>query len=125
MSFIVKANYYKVDTIVRKLTDAISTTEVIELKRDDYALMISYFASSDVGDWEKRRKQLDDMIDDDAIIFQISASNIGMEMYNKSEFIDKLTMPLQSLGNIDIVETIYKNGRIINLRFIQRENTAL
>tara|TARA_Y100000385_G_C12600578_1_gene428639 strand:- start:157 stop:384 length:228 start_codon:yes stop_codon:yes gene_type:complete len=55
-----------------------------------------------------------------AIIFQITNTNTGMEMYNKTEFIDKLTTPLKSLGDIEIIETIYKDDEIISLRFIQK-----
>ncbi|NOQ74706.1 MAG: hypothetical protein GQ574_22020 [Crocinitomix sp.] len=118
IKFVVKAPYYKTDTIERKLWDN-DSAEKIELCRDDYALMILLFATSDVQDWEKRRTQLDKMISEEAVFFQITANNTGMEMYNKTEFIDKLTTPLKSLGNIEIIETIYKNDQIINLRFIQ------
>ncbi|WP_027418415.1 hypothetical protein [Crocinitomix catalasitica] len=118
IKFIASAPYYLTDTIERKLTGQ-DILEKIELQRDDYALMISLFATSDVKDWEKRRRQLDRMISDEAIIFQITRDNKGMEMFNKNEFIDKLTTPLKSLGAIEIIETMYKNDKIINLRFIQ------
>jgi hypothetical protein len=119
VKFIVKAPYYKTDTIERKL-GLVNLAEEIELRRDDYALMILLFATSDIQDWEKRRAQLDKMMSDEAIIFQITNTNTGMEMYNKSEFIDKLTTPLKSLGDIEIIETIYKDDKIISLRFIQK-----
>lgn len=119
IKFIVKAPYYKTDTIERRQWNE-QDAEKIELRRDDYALMILLFATSDVQDWEKRRAQLDKMISEEAIIFQITQNNTGMEMYNKSEFIDKLTTPLKSLGDIEIIETIYLNDQIINLRFIQK-----
>lgn len=116
--FVVKAPYYKTDTIERKLMGE-PCSERIELRRDDYALMILYFATSAHLDWEKRRAQLDGMIDDEAIIFQISETNTGMEMYNKTDFINKLTTPLKSLGDIEIVETVYRNDKIITMRFMQ------
>ena len=116
--FIVKAKNYKTDTIERFLKGK-PITEIIDLSQDDYALMILYFATSDIEDWEKRRKQLDEMIDNKAIIFQITRDYTGMEMYNKTEFIDKLTTPLKSLGDIEIIETIYANNKIMNIRFIQ------
>jgi hypothetical protein len=119
IKFIVKAPYYKTDTIDRNIANG-NEVEKIELRRDDYALMILLFATSDVQDWEKRRIQLDKMISEDVIVFQITVNNTGMEMYNKSEFIDKLTTPLKSLGDIEIIETIYKNDQIVNLRFIQK-----
>lgn len=119
LRFVVKAPYFKTDTIERNLKPEMDK-EIIELQRDDYALMILLFANSDVQDWEKRRNQLDGMISNDAVIFQITSDNTGMEMYNKAGFIDKLTTPLKSLGDIEIVETIYENDKIINLRFIQK-----
>ena len=43
----------------------------ISLNADYYALMISYFSLSDVNCWEKRREQLDHIISDDIIIYQL------------------------------------------------------
>ena len=119
IKFVVNAQYYKTDTIERAINSG-ESNEVIELRRDDYALMIQYFATSDIKDWEKRRAQLDEMINDNAVIFQITESNTGMEMYNKTDFIDKLTMPIESLGDIEIIETVYEGEKIINMRFIQK-----
>ena len=76
-------------------------------------------------DWKKRRQQLDDMIAEDAQIVQIMDSDeygeTGIEMYTKKEFINKLTMPLHSLKNIDIIETVYDSGKMIQIRFKQNE----
>jgi|SRR6185312_11377937 len=123
LTFVVNAEYYHPDTVTRTITTEFQP-ETIKLKSDDYALMISIFSRSNIDDWEKRRKQLDEMFTDDARIFQVYPSDKrGMEMYNKDEFIDKLTMPLNSLKNIEVIESIYKNGRISALRFIQKEDT--
>jgi hypothetical protein len=108
MQFIVKAAYYKTDTIKRN-PDKSMKKEIIKLKTDDFALMIHIFSRSDVDDWKSRRMQLDEMINDNAKIFQIDSANTGMEMYNKTEFIDKMTMPLNSLKNVEILETVYKD----------------
>lgn len=122
LSFIVNAEYYYPDTVVRTVT-ASEQPEMIMLKPDDYALMINIFSRSKVGDWEKRREQLQTMFTDDARIFQVEPGDErGMEIYNKKEFIDKLTMPIASLNNIEVVQTVYKNGRIAALRFIQKES---
>jgi hypothetical protein len=118
ISFIVKAPYYKTDTITRVLTNK---NEEIHLKTDDYALMIHIFSTSKIEDWEKRKKQLEEMISDDAHIFQVDKKNNGMEMYNKEDFINKMIIPLNSLKNIKIIETNYRDGKIGNLRFIQEE----
>lgn len=118
--FVVEAPYYKPDTITRRLQNALLREE-IPLKADDYALMIHLFSTSAVKDWQKRRQQLDGMIADGAEIFQLSPEDQqGMEMYNKSEFIDKMTMPVKSLRNIKVLETVYdREGRIRGMRFVQ------
>lgn len=122
--FIVKSPYYKTDTIVRKLNKN-TLSEEVPLKVDDYALMIHIFSNSKVNDWEARRAQLNSMITPDARIYQIfEKGNIGMEMYNKEEFIDKLTIPLKSLRNIEILEANYKGDQISVLRFMQIRNES-
>lgn len=116
IKFLAKARYFKPDTIERRIKYT-SNPEILKLKTDDYALLIHCVSNIDIKDWEKRRNQLNRIIHNDAAIFQIDTANHGMEMYNKTEFIDKMTMPLQCLKNIEIVESVYKEGQIINLRF--------
>ena len=122
IKFIVKAPYYKIDTITRVLNNY-QSDESIHLQTNDYALMIHYFSKAKKSDWDKRRKQLDYMFTENAQIYQVYENeNIGMELYNKREFINKLTMPLQSLKDIEIVETIYTGSRISMLKFRQTQN---
>ena len=60
------------------------------------------------------------MFADNVQIYQIfDKNNSGMELYNKQEFINKLTMPVNSLKNIEIIETIYTGNKISMLRFRQ------
>ena len=120
VQFIVKAPYYKPDTIIRIL-DKIDVSEKIYLYPNDFALMISYFSSTNVKDWKRRRSNLDRMISDSAYIYQVfDKGQAGMELYNKDEFIDKLTMPVNSLKNIEIMETVYSGKKISVLRFRQK-----
>lgn len=120
IQFIVKTAYYRVDTITRYLN---LPREEIRLRTNDYALMIHYFSRANKADWAKRRKQLDLMIAGDALIYQVyDDENIGMELFNKQEFIDKLTMPVRSLNNIEIIETIYSGNKISMLKFRQKLN---
>jgi len=119
ISFEVKAPYYKTDTITRRLRKA--NNEVIYLKQDDYALMIRVFSTSNVEDWEKQRERLDRMIADEAEIYQIDKKQRGIEIYNKEEFIDKMTVPLSSLKNIEILDVEYDNDKIVMMRFIQKQ----
>lgn len=117
--FVVRSAYYKTDTIARILNKN-RDHEHIGLSPDDYALMIRIFSNSDVEDWNSRRSQLQGMVADHARIFQVvDESNVPMEVYNKQEFINKLTMPIKSLRNIEIIETVYEKDKIVSLRFAE------
>jgi len=121
VKFVVRSAYYNSDTIVRSSQS--NTSEQVKLLVNDYALMIHIFSKSEVKSWKERRKQLDTMISSNAQIIQINkGSEIAMEIYNKAEFIDKLTMPTSSLKNIEIIETKFEEGQIIKMRFIQKES---
>lgn len=120
ITFLVKAPYYRDDTIVRSKANY-RPEEQIQLRKDDYALMIHYFSTANLEDWKKRREQLSKMFVDEVRIFQVSEGDqLGMEMYTREEFIDKMTMPLKSLRNIEILETVYLGDQIIEMRFIQK-----
>lgn len=122
IQFIVRSPYYKTDTITRILHNKSVNEEQIQLKTNDYALMIHMFSKSKVTNWRKRRKQLSNMLTEDVRIYQVYDDGVtGMELYNKKEFIDKLTTPLKSLKNIEIIETIYTGDKISIMRFKQNE----
>jgi hypothetical protein len=122
VSFVVKAPYFKTDTITRILNKRFKN-EHVHLNTNDYAVMIHFFSTSNIKDWKKRRMQLDNMIANNAQIYQVfEKENTGMEIYNKQEFINKLTMPVNSLKNIEIIETIYTGQKISTLRFYQKTN---
>ena len=117
IKFIVRSPYYKPDTITRIVYDKEIREEQIQLKTNDYALMIHMFSKSKVKNWKKRRSQLDQMLADNAKIYQVyEDGRTGMEIYNKKDFINKLTMPLKSLKRIEITETIYTGDKISILR---------
>jgi hypothetical protein len=112
---IIKSPYHKTETIYRNIND--KGKESIKLVTDDYALMIHYYSTSNVTDWRKRRAHLKSIIADKAIIYQVYDNNIGIELYSKSDFINKLTLTTNSLKNIDIIETKYTNKKISSLKF--------
>jgi hypothetical protein len=120
--FLVETPYYHTDTIVRTL-NKFNRTENIKLKIDDYAVMIHYFSSGNVKDWEKRRDDLDQMLSDSAKIFQVlnHSGTVGMEIYNKWEFINKLSLPSSSLRDIEVIDKKYEGEKICRLRFKQNE----
>lgn len=118
----VSAPYYKTDTITRILK-TFEKEQKIGLYPNDYALIIHYFSQMNVDDWQKRRNYLTKIIDDGAMIYQVlnDQNARGMELYNKEEFINKLTMPSGSLKNIEILDTKFKGEKIIILRFWIKE----
>lgn len=119
--FIVKSPYYLTDTILR-LLDKFNRYEIIQLQPDNYAMMIQYFSTMNVKDWKKRREQLSQMIADSALIYQVYDKDaIGVELFNKQEFINKLTLPSTGLKDIDILDTKYQNEKISLIRFRQKE----
>jgi hypothetical protein len=119
--FAVNAPYYRDDTIERSLK-RFDRIETIPIRTDDYALMIDLFSTGKILDWKKRRKQLDDMIAENARIFEVlQAGERGVELYDKWEFIDMLTVPSSSLKHIQILDTEYLNNRITGLRFTTKK----
>jgi len=119
VKLVVSAPYYRSDTIIR-IVEKLKLNEIVNLHANDYALMIHYFSQMKVDDWQKRRSRLENMIDDGAMIYQVySEKNMtgGMELLNKQEFIDKLSMPSGSLKNIEILDTRFRDGKISVLRF--------
>lgn len=116
--FVASAPYYHKDTISRTLANNLSR-EIIALRTDDYALMLHYISKTDLKDWQRRRKQLDDLLADEVQVVQIYGSEAdGIAIYNKAEFIDKLTMPIETLKDIDIIQTDYNSkGQAIYIRF--------
>jgi hypothetical protein len=119
--FVVKSPYYQTDTILR-LLDKFNRYEIIQLRPDNYAMMIQYFSTMNVKDWQKRRDQLNQMIADSAMIYQVyDKESVGVELFNKSEFIDKLTLPSTGLKDIDILDTKYQKDKISLIRFKQKE----
>ncbi len=117
--FVAQSPYHKNDTIYRSVAG--KNNNEVRLRTDDYALMLHYYGSGNVKDWKKRRVELGKLIAEDAIIFELLPGQLGVELYNKSGFINKLTTPTTSLQQLQVVETQYKDGRIFKLKFKTNE----
>ncbi len=121
----ISAPYYISDTIFRTISlseTGNSEADLLSLKSDDYALMLHYFSKEKVKDWKKRKAQLDQILSDEVMVYQVHGDEkFGMDMMNKTEFINKLTMPVPSLNAIRILETQYENGKIRFIRFTQKD----
>lgn len=113
--FVLQSPYHKTDTIYR----IASTTneEQIHMQTDDYAMMLHYYANGKIEDWQRRKKELSELIADDAVIFQVLPHGLGIEIYSKKKFINTLTTPTQSLKNIEIIESRRANEQIVKLKF--------
>lgn len=118
IKMVVRAPYYLTDTVVRVIKK-FNHAEQIRLNVDTYALMIQYFSQTDLNAWQKKREQLDRMLSERALIYQLpdQKERMGIELYNKWEFIDKLTMPSSRLRQIEILDSRYDKGQIVVLRF--------
>jgi len=118
--FIVSADYYKTDTLEINTRD--KEGEEVTLKIDDYSMLIHQLSVTESEGWERRRDQLDQMIQESAVIFFVTEDNQGIEMYNKDEFIDRMTMPISALKNLRILQTEYKDGKISKMRITQEND---
>jgi hypothetical protein len=119
--FSVQSPYYQTDTIFRIL-DKFHRNEMVKLQPDNFALMLYYLSNMNVEDWEKRRNQMNLMISDSALIYQVYGKEaVGLELYNKWEFINKLTVPSRGLKCIEILDTKYQDDKISLIRFRQKE----
>ncbi len=119
-SLIIQAPYYHADTLEAIQSEWLEGEKIL-LQKDDYALMIHYFSTAKLEDWAKRREQLNQIFADNARIFQVlPEGQVGMEMFNKEEFINKLITPINSLRNLEVIETVYQGDKIVGLRFQQK-----
>lgn len=116
IKFVVQSPYHKTDTIERHIDTNANKTVI--LTTDDYALMLDYYTNGNIKDWTKRKQQLQQLIDDNAQIFQLFPNNIGVEIYSKKDFIRTLTIPTNSLKRIKILSKKYDNEKIVKLKFM-------
>jgi len=119
IKFVAQSPYHKNDTIYKSVEK--TQAHQVQLRTDDYALMLDFYTNGRVSDWEKRRKELNKLIADDAIIFELLPYQIGVELYSKEAFINKLSVPTKALAKLEIVETRYANGQIVKLKFKQQK----
>ncbi len=121
ITIVIRAPYYQTDTIRRKIPFK-NYHEKISLQPDDFSLMVHFFSTSNVKEWEKYRKHLDQIFAYNATIFQVDENGMGMGIFNKEEFIDRLSFPLSKLKNIEVLETRVYKDKIVFLRFKLPEN---
>lgn len=104
LTMVVSSPYYKTDTIRRNLETA-PTEEKFELKPNDYAFMLYYYSKS-IKDLKKKRENLDHIISDNALIYQVyDNDSYGIETMDKQRYISLVTLPTTSLENLEVIET--------------------
>jgi hypothetical protein len=113
--FVVKSNYYKTDTIIRSKSHQQGE---IYLQLDDYALMLDYYSKGKVSDFKDRKQQLENLIDDQAVIYQLYSNKNDVEIYSKKEFINLLIIPTNSLKNIQYLNKEFEGDKIVKLKFM-------
>lgn len=99
--------------------------ETIELKPDDYKMALYYFSIKDIkGDnseqlIQQKRKQLENLISNAAVITQVYDSDIyGLEALDKEDYITLVTTPTTSLKNLNVIEMKKDNkGKIVSIKF--------
>lgn len=116
LQMVVSSPFYKTDTINRNLENA-PTNESIELKPNDYAIMLYYYSRS-LKDLKKKRETLNQLISDNALIYQVYDNQYyGVETLDKQKYITLVTLPSTSLENLDVIETQMKNDKIVMIKF--------
>lgn len=116
LKMIISSPFYKTEEIVRDLTNAPST-ENIELKPNEYAVQLYYYSKS-IKDFKKKTNELNKLISDNALIYQVVDSDIyGIETMDKQKYISLVTLPTTSLENLEVIDSQMKNGKIVMIKF--------
>ena len=117
LTMVVSSPYYKTDTIRRNLETA-PEAETIELKPNDYAIMLFYYSKS-LKDLKKKRVSLNYLISDNALIYQVFDNQFyGVETMDKQRYINLVTLPSTSLEKLDLIDTqTDKSGKIVMIKF--------
>lgn len=117
LTMVVSSPYYRTDTIHRNL-EAAPEAENIELKPNDYAIMLFYYSKS-LKDLKRKRETLNHLISDDALIYQVyDNETYGVETMDKQRYINLVTLPSTSLEKLEVIDT--KNNqsdKIIMIKF--------
>jgi len=115
MKMVVKSVFYKTDTVVRNLSST-RTPEVIMLKPNEYNMMLYSYSRS--KDFKNRRTQLERLIRNDAIIYQVFDNKyFNVEVMSKQRYINFLSLPTTSLENLHVIETKIENGKVVLIKF--------
>lgn len=123
----ISAPFYEPLEVNRNLENA-PAEEKIELKPDDYKMAVYYFSVKDIKNGnpeeqvaliKQKRNQLENLISNNAIIYQVYDNNTyGIERLDKQKYITLVTTPTTSLKNLNVIEMKKdNNGKIVSIKF--------
>lgn len=118
----ITAPFYESLEVNRNLENA-PEEEMIQLKPDDYKMAVNYFSIKDANGnpdlLKQKRKQLENLISNNAIIYQVyDNATYGIETLDKQKYITLVTTPTTSLKNLSVIEMKKDNkGKIISIKF--------
>jgi hypothetical protein len=116
IKMVVSTPYHKLDTLKINLHQY-KQPEKILLEPDDYKVMLYYYSNS-AKDLKQRISKLNQMIDDNALIYQVYDNDFfGVEILTKQQYINLVSLPTTSLKNYSLIESESKNGKIVKLKF--------
>lgn len=116
VQMVVSTPYHKLDTFNVNLHQY-RQPEKILLEPDDYKVMLYYYSNS-AKDLKQRIAKLNQMIDDNALIYQVYDNDyFGVEILTKQQYINLVSLPTTSLKNYSLIESESKNGKIVKLKF--------
>ena len=116
IKMVVSTPYHKLDTF-RVNLHQYKQPEKILLEPDDYKVMLYYYSNS-AKDLKQRIDKLNQMIDDNALIYQVYDNDFfGVEILTKQQYINLVSLPTTSLKNYSLIESESKKGKIVKLKF--------
>jgi hypothetical protein len=114
---VIQSPFYLPKTVVLNPNSTTVAPQKVNLKPDDYAMMLKAFMLSDIKDWQTRKEQLNKILSDDLEVIVMLKDDLGYEYFNKNEFSQKLIVPTTSLKKMKIVEI--KNDTDEKIQFIR------
>lgn len=115
---VIQSPFYEPKTItIDPKVPVANPVQRIDLKPDDYAMMLKAFMVSDIKNWQTRKEQLDHILSDNLEVIVMLKDDLGAEFFNKNEFSQKLIVPSESLKKMKIVEI--KNDASNKIQFIR------
>lgn len=112
----IKSTYYKQDTFKINL-HLYQGKENIRLIPDDYKVMLRHYSKSSQS-VKERIKMLDEMIANNALIYQVYDNEFfGVEVLSKQQYINLVSLPTTSLKNYTLIEAERKSGKIVKIKF--------